>query len=254
MDHSKENFSTIILVGGQGSRFSEVNSPPKHLTKLNKNIILINIINYLKKFGFKHFIFPLGYKKEYFINFFNSINNQKKFGFKIVNHKISIKDLESKKILISFFDAGKETNKLTRIYKSKNYTTMNNLFIIYGDDLANVNFKKIKNLFFKNKKTKVIISVYKKNSQYGHVKIDKNKKVRKFIEKPPLSLPINIGFYMINSKIIDKYYRKNFELEVDFLPLLVKKNLLISFEHKGYFYSINDKKELLTAKKFLKNQ
>jgi len=253
MHHSKENFSTIILVGGQGSRFSKVNSPPKHLTKLNKNIILINIINYLKKFGFKHFIFPLGYKKEYFIKFFNSINNQKKFGFKIVNHKISIKDFESKKILISFFDAGKKTNKLTRIIKSKNYTNLSNLLIVYGDDLANINFKKVKNLFFKFKKQKVIVSVFKKNSQYGHLEINKKKEVIKFIEKPPHPLPINIGFYMINYEIIEKYYKNNFELEIDFLPCLVKKKLLVAFEHKGYFYSINDKKELLTAKKYLKN-
>ena len=253
MYKSSVNFSTIILVGGQGSRFSRIESPPKHLTKLNKNIILINIINYLNKFGFRHFIFPLGYKKDYFIRFFNSINNQKKFGFRIVNHKVSSEDLKSKKTLISFFDAGKETNKMTRIYKSKNYTNLNDLLIIYGDDLANINFKKIKDLFFKNKKKKVIISVYKKNSQYGHVKINKKNEVRKFIEKPLLPLPINIGFYMINSKIIEKFYKNNFELELDFLPMLVKKNLLISFEHKGYFYSINDKKELLTAKKFLKN-
>ena len=253
MQQTSENFSTIILVGGQGSRFSKMSSPPKHLTRLNKNIILINIINYLNNSGFKHFIFPLGYKKEYFINFFNSINNQKKFGFKIVNRKVSIKDLESKKILISFFDAGKNTNKMKRILKSKNYTNFNNLLIVYGDDLANINFKKVKSVFFKFKKEKVIISVYKKNSQYGHLEINKRNEVKKFIEKPPHPLPINIGFYMIDYEIIEKYYKNNFELEIDFLPCLVKKNLLVAFEHKGYFYSINDKKELLTAKKYLKN-
>ena len=77
MQKLNKNFSTIMLVGGQGSRFSKLEAPPKHLTKLNKNIILINIINYLNNSGFKHFIFPLGYKKKFFINFFNSINNQK---------------------------------------------------------------------------------------------------------------------------------------------------------------------------------
>ena len=253
MQKLNENFSTIILVGGLGSRFSKLGAPPKHLTKLNKNLILINIINYLNNYGFKHFIFPLGYKKEFFINFFNSINNQKKFGFKIINRKVHVDDLKSKKILISFFDAGKKTNKMTRIIKSKNYTNLNDLLIVYGDDIANINFKKVKNLFFKFKKEKVIISVYKKNSQYGHLEINKRNEVKRFIEKPPHPLPINIGFYMINYKIINRFYKNNFELEIDFLPRLVKKNLLISFEHKGYFYSINDKKELLTAKKYLKN-
>lgn len=253
MIDDNKNFSTVVLVGGQGSRFSRITSTPKHLIKLNKNIILINIINYLNKSGFKHFIFPLGYKKEYFIRFFNTKSNQKKFGFKIVNYKTTSQDLLSSKILISYFDAGKNTNKMTRIFKSKKYSDFDNLLIIYGDDLANINFKKNKRIFFKYNKEKVIVSVYKKKSQYGHLEINKNNEVKRFIEKPPHPLPINIGFYMISIKVLNKYYKKNSELELDFLPRLVKNNLLISSEHKGYFYSINDKKELLTAKKYLKN-
>ena len=83
--------------------------------------------------------------------------------------------------------------------------------------------------------------------------VDVAGKIIEFIEKPPHPLPINIGYYMINKQVIEKNYKKNFELEIDFLPLLAKKNLLISSEHNGYFYSINDKKEFLNAKKNLKN-
>jgi len=253
MSQLNKNFSTIILVGGKGSRFSKIESPPKHLTKLNKNLILINIMNYINKSGFKHFIFPLGYKKKYFMKFFESKYNQRKFQFKIIKNKVTHNDLLSKKKIISYFDAGKNTNKMTRIVKSKKYSNFDNLLIVYGDDIVNVNFEKIKTLFFKNKKKKVIVSVYKKNSQYGHLKVNNKNEVTEFIEKPPHPLPINIGYYMINKQIIEKYYKKHFELEIDFLPLLAKKNLLISSEHKGYFYSINDKKEFLTAKKNLKN-
>ena len=88
MKKINENFSVIILVGGQGSRFSKEEAPPKHLSKLNKNLILVNIINYLKKFGFRHFIFPLGYKKEYFVEFFNSNYHQRNFNFKILKKKL----------------------------------------------------------------------------------------------------------------------------------------------------------------------
>ena len=38
-------FSSIILVGGQGSRFSKLKDPPKHLIKLNKNLILNKVSN-----------------------------------------------------------------------------------------------------------------------------------------------------------------------------------------------------------------
>ena len=253
MNKKNINFSTIILVGGEGSRFSKLSDPPKHLTKLNKNLILINIMNNLSNSGFKHFIFPLGNKKEYFINFIESKKNQKKFGFKVIRNQASLKDLDSNKSLISYFDAGKKTKKITRIYKSLKFTSLKNFLIVYGDDLANLNFKKIKRIYSSYKGNKVIVSVFKKNSQYGHVKINEKKEVIEFIEKPPHPLPVNIGFYLIEKKILNKFYNKKFELETDFLPILAKKNLLISHEHKGYFYSINDKKELLTAKKNLKN-
>ena len=141
---------------------------------------------------------------------------------------------------------------MTRILKSIKYSN-SNLLIVYGDDLANVNLSKIKNLFFINKNKKVVVSVYKKNSQYGHLEINKKNEVTKFIEKPPHPLPINIGFYMMSVDVLRQFYKESFELETDFLPQLAKKKMLVSNEHKGYFYSINDKKELLIAKKNLKN-
>ena len=42
------SISIVILVGGLGSRFSSFNEPPKQLSKLNKNLILINILNNFK--------------------------------------------------------------------------------------------------------------------------------------------------------------------------------------------------------------
>ena len=92
----------------------------------------------------------------------------------------------------------------------------------------------------------------KKKSQYGHVLLDKKKNVKKFIEKPKLTDPINMGYYLMDSSLIKKFKRKRFELENDFIPILIKKKLLQSYEHKGYFYSINDKKELINAEKSLK--
>ena len=248
--HTKP-FSAVVLVGGKGTRFSKENDPPKHLTKLNKNLILINIINFIKKSGFQHFIFPLGSKKKFFINFFNSKINQKKYKFETLNRLSSLK-LKLNKTYVTFFDAGENTKKLTRIYKSLKKSSLDDFLIVYGDDLANVDLDNLVKKYIKLKKKKILVTVYKKNSQYGHLKIDRKGRVKKFIEKPPHPLPINIGFYLLNKEVFLKNYKKNLELENEFLPRIAKKNLLESFEHKGYFYSINDKKELLTARKKLK--
>ena len=246
------SISVVILVGGLGSRFSSINEPPKQLSKLNKNLILINILNNFKKYGFNHFIFPLGAKKNFFIKFFNDKKNLKKYNFKIIKKNFKNNELRSDKINISYFDAGENTKKFIRIRKSFNYTNNNDLLVTYGDDLANVNLRNLVKKYNLLNKKKAIVTSYKKRSQYGHLILSKNGAVKKFIEKPPHQYPINIGFYLFSKKILMSYNKNNLELESHFLPKLTKLNLLESYEHKGYFYSINDKKELMNAKIKLK--
>ncbi len=247
------SISAVILVGGVGSRFSAINEPPKQLSKLNKNIILINIMNNFKRFGLNHFIFPLGSKKNFFIKFFNDQKNIKKYNFNIIKDGFKNYKLQPNKINISYFDAGENTKKFVRIKKSFNYTDNSDMLVTYGDDLANVNLKNLIKKYNLTNKKKAIVTTYKKRSQYGHLIVNKSGDVKKFIEKPPHEHPINIGFYLFPKKILMSYNKKNLELESHFLPKLTKLNLLKSYEHKGYFYSINDKKELMNARIKLKN-
>ncbi len=247
-----KSISTVILLGGSGSRFSSINEPPKQLSKLNNDFILMHIINYFKKYGLNHFIFPLGFKKNFFSRFFYSKKNISKYKFNILKKKFKIKDLKTNKINISLFDAGKSTNKLSRIYKSLNYIINNDFLVAYGDDLSNINLNQTFKKFYKYKRKKAIVSIFRKKSQYGHVIVDGKGLVKKFLEKPPHQYPVNIGNYLLTSSLIRKYRQTGHELENNFLPILAKRKLLLSNEHKGYFYSINDKKELIIAKKKLK--
>ena len=87
MKAKKKFISTVILVGGSGSRFSSIKEPPKQLSKLNNEFILMHIINNFRKYGLKHFIFPLGLKKNFFIKFFHSKKNIYKYKFNILKKK-----------------------------------------------------------------------------------------------------------------------------------------------------------------------
>ena len=141
---------------------------------------------------------------------------------------------------------------MKRVIKSLKYIIDDDLLIVYGDDLSNIKINEIFRKYIYFKKKKAIATTYKKRSQYGHVVLNKKGFVKKFVEKPVFSNPINIGNYLINSSLI-KRFKSNEEIESSFLPKLTKKGLLVSYEHKGYFYSINDKKELIAAKKKLRN-
>ena len=245
-------FSAVILVGGLGSRFSSIKDPPKQLSRLNNEYILMHIIKHYKKYGIEHFIFPLGYKNNYFKSFFLSKKNILKYNFNIINKVFNKDKILKNKINVTFFNAGNNTSKLLRVEKSLKFILSENFIVSYGDDLSDINIQKLLEKFNSKKHKKIIFAIFRSKSQYGHVITKKNGSVKKFIEKPFHQYPVNIGNYVFNKKIFKKYFSRKGEIETSLLQTLAKKNLLQTFEHRGYFYSINDKKELDLAKQKLK--
>lgn len=242
---NKFNLPVVLLLGGKGSRFSKIREEPKQLVQLNKNSLLGSILLYYKKYKFNYFILPLGYKKDFFIKFFNNKQNVKKYSLNILstkNHR-----LKKKSINIRIFDAKKNSTKLDRVLMSLKFIKNEFFLVTYGDGLANINFKKQLNQL-KKKKFRNIVTVFKVRSQYGHVKHSKGLKVLTFDEKPYLKLPINIGYYVFNKFDFIRYSIKSDELETKFLPKLIKKGLLSVYEHKGFFFNIDNKKDLEQVK------
>ena len=167
MNNKNKPISVIILAGGSGSRFSKLNEQPKQLSKLNNEYILIHIINNFKKYGLKHFIFPLGFKKNFFLKFFNSKKNISKYKFNFLKKKFTIKDFKKNKLNISLFDAGENTNKLMRILRSLNYVINNDFMVAYGDDLSNIKINQIIKKFYKKKKQKQLLQFLKRSLSMG---------------------------------------------------------------------------------------
>ena len=238
----------IILLGGKGSRFSKLNETPKQLAKINKKNLLINILEYYKKYDFNYFVIPLGYKSEFFYNFFNNKNNKKKYKINIL--KKNDQYLKKDYLNIKLFNTKRTASKLERIYKSTKYFENSFFFVTYGDGLANINFKKQLN-FFKKKKNN-LVTVFVSRSQYGHVVSGNQNKVKKFEEKPYFFSPINIGYYILNKNDLLKFYKNKMELENDYLKILIRKGLLYAYNHNGFFFNIDNKKDLDEVKKKFK--
>ena len=234
----------ILLLGGKGSRFSELDQYPKQLVNLNKHNLLSSIFLYYKKYNLNYFILPLGHKAEFFKKFFNKKKICKKYKFNILKSKKDI--VKTNYINIKLFDSRKNITKSQRIYESLKYIKTNFFLVTYGDGLADINFNKQLNFFYKSKKN--ILTTFKIRSQYGHVRSTNNNIVLNFEEKPKLKLPINIGYYIFKKKDFIKIYKKNLELESHLLPILSKKRKLISYNHNGFFFNIDNKKDLIDVK------
>ena len=127
--------------------------------------------------------------------------------------------------------------------------------VSYGDIFANINFKK-QLLLLKNKNTSCVLASFKERSPFGHLIINKDYKITKFVEKPIMKKPINIGFYFFKKQIFLNYsFDNKSDLETDFLPMLSKKLQLSSYNHTKVHFTVNTQKDLIDIKKkFLNNK
>ena len=103
----------------------------------------MHIIKHYKKYGIKHFVFPLGYKNNYFKSFFLKKKNILKYKFNIINKALNKDKILKNKINISFFNAGYNSSKLLRVVKSLKFILSDDFIVSYGDDLSDINIKKL---------------------------------------------------------------------------------------------------------------
>ena len=212
----------IVLCGGKGTRLSEYTEEiPKPLINVGHRPILWHLVQIYRKFGHKDFIFCLGYKgnkiKEYFQN--------------------------EKDANIQFIYTGLETNKAERILKVKHLIKDDDFFVTYGDDLSDVDLKKLLEFHKKNKKIATLTAV-NPESQYGILDLNSKDEVIGFKEKPKLDKFINGGFYVFNRKIF-RYMKKGFDLESDVLRNIAEAGQISAFRHLGFWKCMNTLKDVI---------
>ena len=126
----KKKMKVVILAGGKGSRLAEYTSEiPKPMVKILKVPILLRIINYYKKFGFKEFIIASGYKSKIIEKYFQK---------------------RKKKENVRVFFTGNNSMTGGRIKRLEKILKNERFLLTYGDGLCNVNIKNLLD-FIKNK-------------------------------------------------------------------------------------------------------
>ena len=172
----------VILCGGKGTRLGfETKILPKPMVKLNKDPIVLHIINYYKKFGYKDFILALGYKGKLIKNYFK------------------------KSFLISIKCVNTGANTLTggRLLKLKKYLKEEeNFMLTYGDGLTNQNLNKLEKFHLRNKKV-ATMTIVRPPVRFGEVKM-RGSLIKKFKEKPQITNSwINGGFFVFKKKFLN---------------------------------------------------
>ena len=221
----------VILAGGFGTRLSEYTKTiPKPMILINGIPIILRIMKFYAKQGFKNFYIALGYKGNVIKNFFK----KNSYGWKI-----------------KLIDTGNKTMTGVRLKKLAKYLDNETFMMTYGDGLSNINLKKLLYFHKRNKKL-VTITAVRPPARFGFLKI-KGNMVNYFKEKSQLDEGwINGGFFVIEPKFLK--YIKNYKTYLEREPLerLAKEKQLVAFKHKDFWQCMDTLRDRENLEKILK--
>lgn len=240
----------VILAGGNGTRmYQETKDKPKPMVEIGGLPLIWHIMKIYSWYGFNEFIVCLGYKKDYFYDYFkNSFTCIKKNNSADNKNDVTTYYSNLHNWTIHLADTGEQTMTGGRLKRISSLINEENFFLTYGDTLSNVNLNKLLKLH-KKENALATLTTIQPRSQYGIITFDKNdnKKVSSFKEKPIVrNTWINGGFYALNKEIFKFIKSDHTIFENEPLEKLSKLKKLSAFKHKGFWQSVETYKDKLT--------
>ncbi len=237
----------VILAGGYGTRIGEQTSViPKPMIQIGGKPILWHIMKIYSYYGINEFIICLGYKGEVIKNYFlhyETRNND--FTIDLKNSNIEYhnnhKELEWKVTLV---DTGINTLKGGRLKRIEQYLDDDVNLLTYGDDVADINIKKLIEFHKKSNKSVTITGVHPP-ARFGEL-ITKENLLVSFEEKPQTSQGlINGGFMVFNRELLDYLtIDEKCDYEIGALEILAKKGKIAVFKHKGNWACMDHERDV----------
>ncbi len=227
----------VILAGGFGTRISEeTQSKPKPMIEIGSKPILWHILKIYSHYNINEFIICCGFKgyliKEYFANYFLHTSD---ITLDIANDKIKIHSQTTEPWKITLVDTGENTMTGGRLKRVKKYIDDDIFCLTYGDGLADINIDHLIKSHIKSGKEATITAV-KPPGRFGSLNIKSDNSVISFLEKPDGDGGwINGGFFVCNSKVIDRIEDDQTIWEQEPLNSLAKDNQLNGYKHRGFW-------------------
>lgn len=233
----------VILAGGLGVRLRPLTHRiPKPMVPVNGKPFIEYLINDLKKNGIKKIVFLLGYLPDRLVNYFGDGCN---FGLEI---KYSIGGLED------------ETG--TRIKNAAEFLD-DKFLLLYGDNYWPMNLKKMSDLYYKlgAPATMTVYSNKNGDAEYGarnNIQIDKDGYIIGYgplTEDPKMQgQGVDIGFFILDRKLVNQMPETSFEFQGDFLPRLIEKKQLGAYMTDDFYHTITSIDFLKRTEKFFKTK
>jgi glucose-1-phosphate cytidylyltransferase len=181
--------------------------------------IVVRVMQIFANQGYKDFILSIGYRKEIILDYFEGRSN----GWSI-----------------DLVDTGEDADTAERIYRCRDRLG-DCFFVTYSDGLCDIKLDRLLQFHTSHDGAATITNVALR-SQYGTIDADATGRVLAFKEKPILrEHRINAGFFVMNKHVFDIWEGRNLEREV--FPALLARNMLYSYQHDGFFKSMDTFKD-----------
>lgn len=229
----------VILAGGQGKRLKPfTNNNPKPMVPVNGKPFLVHLIELLKQNGIKEVVILIGYLGDKIKKYFD---NHPVDGIKIKYSYTPFRDEE-----------GQELESGLRIKNAEKF--LDDCFLLlYCDNYWPLNLKDLID-FFNQNPSDVLITAYSNldNSTKNNILIKKGYAVKYDPSRKEKNLNgVDIGFFIINKKVLKLLPYSNSKFESVVLPKLIKKRGLAGYLSDQKYYSISDLNRVKITAKFL---
>jgi D-glycero-alpha-D-manno-heptose 1-phosphate guanylyltransferase len=225
----------IVLAGGFGTRLQTVvNDVPKCLAPVAGKPFLHWLTQYLLQQGITKFIFSVGYKKEFIIDW-------------------AKQELQSHEYV--FCEEDEPLGTGGAIKRALSFCKTNHVFATNGDTYFHIDPVMLYNFHVQHK---ALCSLGLKEmdnyDRYGTVVLNNNNLITQFLEKQFTKKGfINGGFYIIDKEQFSSIdFAEKFSFEKDFLELHLISNKLYGQKQNGYFIDIGIPEDFEKANEYFK--
>jgi glucose-1-phosphate cytidylyltransferase len=210
----------LIMCGGKGTRsypFTEYY--PKPMMPICGTPILIHLMRIYARQGFTEFVLSAGHRKEILEDYF---------------------DRRFREWTVEIVDTGEDADTGDRIIRCADRLG-STFFATYGDGLGDIDLHRLLAFHVSAGGAATVTSV-PLWSQYGTVVFDAAGRVAQFVEKPCIREHwINAGFFVFGRRALDMWEGRN--LETDVLPHLARRGALFTYQHHGFWKSMDTSKD-----------
>ena len=238
------NMKVVLLAGGFGTRLSEYTKTiPKPMIKINGKPMLLHIMHFYAKHGFKNFYIALGYKaeviKDYFLNY-HSLNSD--FTVDLSSGSVKPHQVNAVDWKVTLADTGDNSMTGGRVKRMQSFIGNETCMITYGDGVADINIDELLS-FHKSHGKMVTMSAVRPAARFGELELD-GSKVTSFQEKPQLHNGwINGGYFVLEPSVIDYIDDATTVWEQEPLEKLAKEGQISAYQHTNFWQPLDTLRE-----------